>query len=95
MKRTVLFDVFGSARIKDVFVCSANAQKNENQILHYHTFSNNKQEKEWQKIFSQRSEMIFEIWNERNKFLKLFLLSILIIFGTGRDVSIPVYKIKR
>ena len=27
MKRTVLFDVFGSARIKDVFICSANAQK--------------------------------------------------------------------
>ena len=51
-------------------------------------FSNNKQDKEWQKIFSQRSEMIFEIWNERNKFLKLFLLSILIILG---QVGMLVY----
>ncbi len=41
-------------------------------------FSNNKQEKEWMKIFSQRSEMIFAIWNERNLFLKLFLLSVVI-----------------
>ena len=50
-------------------------------------FSNNKQEKEWQKIFSQRSEMIFEIWNERNKFLKLFLLSIIIILGQVGIIS--------
>ena len=42
-------------------------------------FSNRKQENEWLKIFSQRSEMIFAIWNERNRYLKLFLISAAII----------------
>ena len=41
-------------------------------------FSNRKQENEWLKIFSQRSEMIFAIWNERNRYLKLFLISVAI-----------------
>lgn len=41
-------------------------------------FSNRKQENEWLKIFSQRSEMIFAIWNERNRYLKLFLVSVAI-----------------
>ena len=42
-------------------------------------FSNKRQENEWLKIFSQRSEMIFAIWNERNRFLKFFLISAAII----------------
>ena len=42
-------------------------------------FSNRKQENEWLKIFSQRSEMIFAIWNERNRYLKFFLISAAII----------------
>ena len=42
-------------------------------------FSNGRQENEWLKIFSQRSEMIFVIWNERNRYLKLFLISAAII----------------
>ena len=41
-------------------------------------FSNRKQENEWLKIFSQRSEMILAIWNERNRYLKLFLVSVAI-----------------
>ena len=42
-------------------------------------FSNGRQENEWLKIFSQRSEMIFVIWNERNRYLKFFLISAAII----------------
>ena len=42
-------------------------------------FSNKRQENEWLKIFSQRSEMIFVIWNERNRYLKFFLISAAII----------------
>ena len=42
-------------------------------------FSNRRQENEWLKIFSQRSEMIFAIWNERNRYLKFFLISATII----------------
>ena len=42
-------------------------------------FSNGRQENEWLKIFSQRSEMIFAIWNERNRYLKFFLISATII----------------
>ena len=40
MKLTVLFDVFGSARIKDVFICSIKTWVNKNQILHYRTLTN-------------------------------------------------------
>ena len=47
-------------------------------------FSTGKQEKEWLKILSQRSEMIFEIWMERKKFLTLFVFSaILNILQSG------------
>jgi hypothetical protein len=54
-------------------------------------FSNKQQEKEWLKIFSQRSEMIFAIWNERNKFLKLFFVSVVIIlFQAGAIIYLGI-----
>ena len=54
-------------------------------------FSGKKQEKEWLKIFSQRSEMIFEIWDERNKFLKLFLVSVIIIlFQSAANIYLGI-----
>ena len=54
-------------------------------------FSNKQQEKEWLKIFSQRSEMIFAIWNERNKFLKLFFVSVaIILFQAGAIIYLGI-----
>ena len=40
MKQNCFNHVFGSARIKDVFICPIKTWVNKNQILHYRTLTN-------------------------------------------------------